>query len=965
MASGEETAQAAGSGTYNSAIPWNQIPKFIPGETDLRTYTRKLEFLQSLWPKDQLEHLGPRAALAVEGVAFQKISRLDPTKLREPDGVSYLVKALGGQWGKLDAEDKYDLFERALYQVSQKQDESHDSYLARHDAAFEDLLNRKVSLEEVRAYVLMRQSLLTSEERKRVIMDSQGELTYDGARKQIRLLGSRFFQDLQAGTGGRGTKLKTYDVNYIDEEPVYFQEEAAEEVDDELLVATLAEEGDEDANFVQEFEEQIMVACQESSELSGCFMAYQEARSRLKEKARSRGFWPLTGQKGREKGKWNRAKGKGHGFQKGSMVSPGNVQMGRRKTLADRIANSTCRRCGKPGHWKRECPLGASSSSAGDIKKITDGEAFTGIMTDEYLVVNTDKKAILDEGNEVISQLPASAQCYQYGTLEVGKVSKIHVSCGDGTIQNSPKAFHGDGCDNPECVFLGVGEKSGRSLQQTLVHHLRKCCRNTDSKTAVATPTHEPVRSDATFLQSHEPSAGGSEIFNAEEAADEAIIDTGASRAVIGSGRLEMLVQSFPPEIRRRVMKVPTDGIVFKFGNAGRLSSDYAVLLPRAQNDWLRVEVVPGQTPFLISNAVLGKLRGVVDVEGRQLGFKGSDVWIPLFGVRKNLLGVKVMDLLMKAPRLNTRAQTHILLTQETQKGDAYSTCQHAQNFLHDLNQNSSDGIQNQESCFLKENVTENLQQNLVNPNAAIVLSEEVSPQVKSVLKDPHRLDKAMESPVPYLARMLTSPVDESLKDTKVFQDVPTTLTRPPGVANLAEWGTMKIPSGKHQSKTFATVYEKERSYVNQVWNRKAVAPWLRSFQLYCRHRREASVDHHEGEAKRQGLQMPISPHMTPEVAELIRAGGAPWLTPRTNDRLIKEKNKKDAAQKSNTKEENEWTHVSEIEKGNKRSLPSQNNTMETQPNAEKIAQLQAQIAALQRDLNVELTGQAWQSEAA
>ena len=50
------------------------------------------------------------------------------------------------------------------------------------------LLNRNVSLEEVRANVLMRQSLLTPEERKRVIMDSQGELTYDGARKQILLL---------------------------------------------------------------------------------------------------------------------------------------------------------------------------------------------------------------------------------------------------------------------------------------------------------------------------------------------------------------------------------------------------------------------------------------------------------------------------------------------------------------------------------------------------------------------------------------------------------------------------------------------------------------------------------------------------------------------------------------------------------------------------------------------------------
>ena len=239
------------------------------------------------------------------------------------------------------------------------------------------------------------------------------------------------------------------------------------------------------------------------------------------------------------------------------------------------------------------------------------------------------------------------------------------------------------------------------------------------------------------------------------------------------------------------------------------------------------------------------------------------------------------------------------------------------------------------------------------------------SPQVKFVPKDPIDNIVAMEAAVPYLSKMLTSPVDESLKEHRVFHDAPTFLSRPPGVANLAEWGALTIPSGKHQSKTYATVYEKERSYVNQVWNRKAVAPWLRSFQLYCRHRREASVENQREETKKQGLQMPISPHMTPETAALIRAGGAPWLTPRTNDRLIKEKAKMDAAKSASSEGEKEWTHVSEIEKGSKRSLPIQNNNMETQPNADKIAQLQAQIASLQRDLNIELNGKVWQSEEA
>ena len=204
------------------------------------------------------------------------------------------------------------------------------------------------------------------------------------------------------------------------------------------------------------------------------------------------------------------------------------------------------------------------------------------------------------------------------------------------------------------------------------------------------------------------------------------------------------------------------------------------------------------------------------------------------------------------------------------------------------------------------------------------------SPQVESRLKDLNKIHMAMDAPVSYLVQALTTPVDETLQEQKTFQDSPKMLTRPPGVANLMEWGAQVMPSGKHQSKTYAMVYESEKSYVTQVWNRKATAPWLRSFQLYCRHRREASIEHQKKETERLGLQMPISPYMTP--VKKSSAGG-----------------------------DKEWTHVSEIDKGNKRSLPVKNDNMEIQPNAEKIAQLQAQIAALQRDLQSE-TGMTSQS---
>ena len=87
--SGEE-AQAAGcsGGTNgNSTLPWNQTPSFQPGVTDMRVYSRKLSFLRDIWPVESVEHLAPRAALLVNGTAFQKVARLDPAKLKTKDGV--------------------------------------------------------------------------------------------------------------------------------------------------------------------------------------------------------------------------------------------------------------------------------------------------------------------------------------------------------------------------------------------------------------------------------------------------------------------------------------------------------------------------------------------------------------------------------------------------------------------------------------------------------------------------------------------------------------------------------------------------------------------------------------------------------------------------------------------------------------------------------------------------------------
>ena len=293
--------------------------------------------------------LAPRAALQCEGSALQKLIRLDTERLKTQDdkGVRLIVQTLGGVWGKTLLEDKYEKFEKALFGTSQRQDESNESYLARHEILFQDLLGQNVTLTDVRSYILLRNSSLSSEDKKKVIVDAKGDLKYDQVTSAIRLLGSKFFGEVQ---GQLKSQKKQYEINYAQE-----PDDENQAVDDQIfvsegsempdqLVEHFAAEGDEDALVVQQFEESLIDFLQGDEEMSILLTAYADARRRLAEKSKGRGFWPIKGSGSKGKGKSK--------FQKF------------RKPLAQRIAESECRICFRRGHWKRECPFKNSGPPA-------------------------------------------------------------------------------------------------------------------------------------------------------------------------------------------------------------------------------------------------------------------------------------------------------------------------------------------------------------------------------------------------------------------------------------------------------------------------------------------------------------------------------------------------------------------------------------------------------------------------
>ena len=87
-----------------------------------------------------------------------------------------------------------------------------------------------------------------------------------------------------------------------EESEAYLTSSGDDEPTDEDILCYFLEQNDIDALYISEFEDSIVEAVQESN-LAPVYTSYQEARSRLRDKARSRGFFPVHSSKGKGKGK--------------------------------------------------------------------------------------------------------------------------------------------------------------------------------------------------------------------------------------------------------------------------------------------------------------------------------------------------------------------------------------------------------------------------------------------------------------------------------------------------------------------------------------------------------------------------------------------------------------------------------------------------------------------------------------
>ena len=209
-----ETSSGTSSSEEKSTGLWGQLPSFDPTTDDIREFSQKAKFLHGVFPSKDKGNLAPRLAMLCKGTAWNQARLLDPDKLMDPEtGVAYLLDSLSS-WEETSELKTFELFEKAIYKVTQKADEAAHSYSLRLGTAFADL-GDKVTIKEMQAFILLRQSALSNEDKKRVLTMASGGFTLKSIEQAMRTLSTKVL--FSAGE----PKKKIYPANMVetDENP--------------------------------------------------------------------------------------------------------------------------------------------------------------------------------------------------------------------------------------------------------------------------------------------------------------------------------------------------------------------------------------------------------------------------------------------------------------------------------------------------------------------------------------------------------------------------------------------------------------------------------------------------------------------------------------------------------------------------------------------------------------------------
>ena len=110
------------------------------------------------------------------------------------------------------------------------------------------------------------------------------------------------------------------------------------------------------------------------------------------------------------------------------------------------------------------------------------------------------------------------------------------------------------------------------------------------------------------------------------------VVDTGCTKMMVGARTMAKWLSHLEKKYCLTALVVPAN-TVFRFGGGSRKRAQWAVILPAGiggRSCALKIYVVPGDAPLLLSRGLLKFLQAVVDVDRDILKIRAWDMRLPL-----------------------------------------------------------------------------------------------------------------------------------------------------------------------------------------------------------------------------------------------------------------------------------------------------------------------------------------------
>ncbi|CAK9106407.1 unnamed protein product, partial [Durusdinium trenchii] len=143
------------------------------------------------------------------------------------------------------------------------------------------------------------------------------------------------------------------------------------------------------------------------------------------------------------------------------------------------------------------------------------------------------------------------------------------------------------------------------------------------------------------------------------------VVDTGCGRGLIGEDTLKRH-EAVLAEYDLAVKELPHKPHAFRYGNGAADRSFRTVQIPiflAGVKMWLRMHVVPGQVPLLLSKRFLKALGAVMDLQQGELLLKKAHLTVPLMEQRDGSYQINLLD--MKQPAKVRDMEIEVMHTQE------------------------------------------------------------------------------------------------------------------------------------------------------------------------------------------------------------------------------------------------------------------------------------------------------------